>query len=162
MTIVLRRFDHRGELNKHEVVAGGRQFHITPEERRLNQEMVAEDNADPFADGTLVPVRLLDDSADARELAASNPNLMSESDMKELVAGHHKTFESKIGEITNTTTLRRLLEIARNEDASVGKVERLMARIDQLSAPRQSMPERPEQRGPDREPPVTGRAITPR
>lgn len=127
-TVVLKRTDHRGEMTKEEVIIGGRNFHITSNERRLNQEMAADEGLDVFRNGTLHPLRLMDDTEEAREIAA-NPNLMSESDMKEMVRVHPKTFEKQLSSIANATTLQRLLAMAHSEDASIKRVEAIEARL---------------------------------
>jgi hypothetical protein len=130
--VFVRRLDHRGELNKVEEVPGGRTFHLTPEERRINSEQAADEDLDFFRNGQMQPVRLLDDSDEARELS-SNPNLLSETDMRELVHVHAKTFEMRIKAIRNPTTLQRLMVIARDEDATIKRVEMITARLSELS-----------------------------
>lgn len=64
---------------------------------------------------------------------AANPNLMSESDMKDLCRVHPKTFEKRLGEIANETTLQRLLKIAHAEDASIKRVEAIQARLIEVA-----------------------------
>lgn len=131
-TVVLKRFDHRGEMAKDEVIIGGRNFHITSQERRLNQDKAADEGLDVFRNGTLHPLRLMDDTEEAKEISA-NPNLMSETDMKTLVRVHPKTFEKRLSEIGNATTLQRLLGMAHTEDASIKRVEAIEARLAQVS-----------------------------
>jgi hypothetical protein len=131
-TVFLRRFDHRGELNRIESVQSGKTFHLSPEERRINSEMAAEQDLDVFRNGTLTPVRLIEDSAEARELA-SNPNVMSETDMRALLKVHPKTFESKIKAVRNPVTLERLLAVAHEEDASIKRVESVQARLAEVA-----------------------------
>jgi hypothetical protein len=130
-TVFVRRLDHRGDFNRHEEVGSGRVCHISPEERRMNSEMAASEELDMFRNGTLQPLRLLDTSDEARELA-SNPNVMSEADMRALVKGHHKTFESRLGSIRSLSALQRLRAIAHDEDAPVKRVEAIEARIRQV------------------------------
>ena len=130
--VVLRKLDHRGELNKVELVRSGQTIHLSEEERRMNQELVATAAQDSFRNGVLTPVRILSGASDAAEIA-SNPNLMSEGDMRTLVGGHPKTFEKRLGEIANVTTLQRLLVIAQEEDASFKRVESIKARISTVN-----------------------------
>lgn len=129
--VVLKKYNQRGELAD-EMFGGGKVFHIKPQERRINQEMAASPDLDMFKNGQLTPVRLIDTEEDAQEIA-SNPNLISDGEMKDLFKAHWKTFESKVGEISNMTTLERLLEVASEVDAKVRQVEFVRARIDELN-----------------------------
>lgn len=114
--VLIRRFDARRGMLGSELVAGGRTFHITPEDRRINQEMAATAELDIFTNGLLHPVRLIESEEDAKELAA-NPNLMSETEMKAMFGLHHKQFPKRLGELTNVNALTRLLELALDEDS---------------------------------------------
>lgn len=127
-TVVLKRVDHRGEMTKEEVISGGRTFQITSTERRLNQDNAADAGLDVFRNGILHPLRLMDDTEEAKEMAA-NPNHMSESEMKDMCRAHPKTFEKRLNEIANTTTLQRLLTMAHTEDASIKRVEAIEQRL---------------------------------
>jgi hypothetical protein len=131
-TVVLKRLDHRGELTRDEIVIGDKSFHITSAERRLNQESAADEELDVFKNGTLHPLRLIEDSEEALEIA-SNPNLMSESDMQVLIKAHFKTFAKGLSDIGNVTTLQRLLSMARSEDASISRVEAISDRIAEMN-----------------------------
>mgnify|MGYP003340307929 FL=1 len=55
-TVAVLKFDKRGDL-AHEIISGGKMVNLTPEERRINQEMCAEEELDFFTNGVLVPVR---------------------------------------------------------------------------------------------------------
>lgn len=131
--IFLKKYDKRGELAA-EMVPGGKTFQITPHERRINSEMAASPGLDFFSNGQLTPVRLIETEEDAKEIA-SNPNLMAESEMVDLFKAHWKTFESRIAEVGNLTTLQRLLEVAQSDqvDAKVRQVDALKARIEEIS-----------------------------
>lgn len=119
-------------LTKHELVNSGRSFQISPDERRLNQENAANNDLDVFANGILCPVKLLDDAEDAKEIA-SNPNLLSDTDIKDLFSAHYKTFEKKVAEIRNPATLDRLREVGKAEDAAISRMALIEARIDELT-----------------------------
>lgn len=131
-TVALKRLDHRGELTRDELVSGGKTFHITPEERKINMEMAAGPELDVFRNGTLVPVRLIEGTEDARELAA-NPNLMSETDMRALVKT--KEIAARLGQITNASALERMLRIAEEEDAAVSIVRAIQGRLRAVTSP---------------------------
>lgn len=131
--LFIRKYNNRGDL-AHEAVHAKKTFHLTPQERRINQEMAAVPENDFFSNGMLTPVRLIDTEEDAKEIA-SNPNLMSESDMKALFKGTWKSFAAKVDGITNETTLKRLLEMARDDDsgASVKQADAINERLRQIA-----------------------------
>lgn len=139
----INRLDHHGNLDKVEIIGASRTFHITPKERRLNQEMAARTDLDIFSNGTLTPIRLIDGTEDA-EAFALNPNLMTESDMRDLFkVGRTEATREAIGEafaerlaaISNTATLGRLLSLARDEDAPLSRVEAIQARLNEVQQP---------------------------
>ena len=129
--IFIQKFNTQGQI-VHELVSGRRRVHISPAERRMNQEVAADDELDMFKNGTLVPVRLVDAEADTPELQA-NVNAMSDTAMKAMFRSQIKTFTAKVNEIGNPIALRRLLEIANELDASIKQVEVINARLSQLS-----------------------------
>lgn len=131
--IFLKKYNQRGELAA-EMIPGGKVFQISPKERRINTEMAAGPELDFFSNGQLTPVRLIDTEEDAKEIA-SNPNLMAESEMVDLFKGHWKSFEARVNDIGNLTTLQRLLEVAQSDavDAKVRQMEAIKARIDEIS-----------------------------
>lgn len=130
--VVVAKLDARGQ-RRSEMVNGGRKFHITPLERRMNQEMAYNETLDVFKNGTLRPVRLIEGTEDANEIA-SNPNHLSDSDMVELLKGHHKTFEKRLSEIKNPGTVERLLELSQSKDidASTSRVQMIRDRIVEM------------------------------
>lgn len=157
--LVIRKFDRLTGRTRDEIIGGGRTFHISPEERRLNEDMFAKAEYNFFRNGSLTPVRLLDSEEDAKELA-SNPQVMTASEMEELFKAHWKTFDKRLAEISNLNTLERLLAVAGEVDATVKQVAQIEARIVEL---------RPEPIAPveavDEGPRTTGdgiKAVTPR
>jgi hypothetical protein len=152
-----------------EQITAKRKVMLTPEERRLNQEVAATDDLDFFQNGMLVPVRLLDSEQDTQKLQA-NVNAMSETAMKAMFNSQRPAFQAKLQEISNVTTLRRLLEVASDVDATIRQVEAIQTRIENLTPAVVEVgstqivgtglgtkaPESPSPRS------VTGRAVTPR
>lgn len=126
--IVVKRFGVAPGMLIEEMVGPGKVVQLTPRERRLNQERAANSGLDVFTNGMLTPVHLIETEADAKELA-SNANVLSETDMHSLVKAHAKTFDKKLGDITNPIILRRLLEIAREQDCTIKRVESIEARL---------------------------------
>lgn len=113
--IGVRKFNARGDLDTELVRAGGK-VTLTPQERAINQEKAATAALDVFQNGHLTPVKLIDGTEDAREIA-SNPNLMGESDLRDLFKIRTlKTFSAKVQEISNPMTLQRLLSMSDEED----------------------------------------------
>jgi hypothetical protein len=128
---VLKKFTAKGDLMG-EIINGGRKFHVTTRERHINSEMSANKQMDPFQNGMFAPVQLLD-STDDLEQIASNPNLMGESDMVDLVRGRVDGLRKRLAEVENTVVLDRLQEVAAEQDASISKVEAIKSRIAELS-----------------------------
>lgn len=132
-SIGVKKTDRRGELVS-EIIRGGERFQISTEDRLLNSEWAATTDLDVFKNGMLTPVKLLDGTEDAKEIA-SNPNLIGETDMAALFSAHWKTFEAKLGQITNVATLERMLAMAESEDldATVRQVQSIRSRISELN-----------------------------
>lgn len=115
------KFDRWGN-EVHEMVRPGQAVSLSPEERSLNMDRAADESLDVFKNGTFVPVRLLDGTEDAAEIA-SNPNLKSEGELEALFDLHWKKFEKEVSEITNANALVRLYELAEERDATVKQVK---------------------------------------
>lgn len=134
-TIYVKRFDRKGELID-EMVGPGKTIHLTPNERRLNQEMVAEIQYDVFTNGFMIPVRLIaNDTEDTTDAFQVNANHLSEDDMKELLEDRRATkkLSDALDAVTNPMTLQRMIAVAGDIDASVKQVEAIKARIVALS-----------------------------
>jgi hypothetical protein len=128
---VLKKFSARGELQG-ELINGKRKFHVTTRERHINQEIAATPGLDPFSNGMFAPVRLLDTTEDAAEIAA-NPNLLGESDMVDLVKGRVDSLKKRLADVENSVVLQRLLEVAKEQDVQASKLDAIKARIDEVS-----------------------------
>lgn len=137
------KFDRRGDL-RNELIRPGAKVHLTPDERQINQERAADNSLDVFQNGFLVPVRLLDGTEDAKEIA-SNPNLMSESDLRALFGKQWKAFGAQVAQISNQITLQRLLALADEDDvnATVKQVAIIRDRLAEVSGVKVVEPESP-------------------
>jgi len=139
----IQRLGRTGDI-VHEMVVGHRQFHITPEERRMNSELAATDAQDPFANGFFVPVRLIETAELAEDVdkIRSNPNHYNDGELKGFLENRrsHKALEEALAGITNIITLRRFVEVAREEDATLKQVDKIQARINEI----QPVPEHTE------------------
>lgn len=121
------KYDRQGNLN-HELVRSGGKVDVSPDERMLNQDRAADDSLDIFANGIMVPVRLID-GAEGFEEIASNPNLKTDEDLHEMFKLPWKKFDTELAVISNSTTLNRLLEIAYEKDATVRQVNGIKERL---------------------------------
>lgn len=130
--IFVKTYDVGGKLVD-SIVRSGKKIAITAEERRLNQEMAANKDLDFFANGMLRPVdiALIEDAQDYEEIA-SNPNLISDSEMKDLFKLRGKAFKDRIEAISNTTTLDRVKEIA-EDDATAATVTQVKIISERLA-----------------------------
>lgn len=130
--VVLKRVSRTGDLTD-EVLTAGKVIHLTPAERRMNQELVAEEAYDYFTNGTLSPVRLIETEEDAAELR-TNPNHISEDEMKGLFKSRSlKAFQERVDQITNPVALNKLLRLAESEDATIKQVDAIKGRLEKVS-----------------------------
>jgi|JI9StandDraft_1071089.scaffolds.fasta_scaffold01623_12 hypothetical protein len=97
-------------------VRPGHKITLTVEERQMNQDRAAAPDRDLFTNGSLVPLRLVESASDYAEIAA-NPNLLGESDMRELFKLKATTFKDRLDSIDNPILVARMIEIANEEDA---------------------------------------------
>lgn len=128
---VIKKFGAKGDLLD-EMLAGKKRFHLTTQERHINMEMAANDELDPFSNGNLAPVRLLETTDDAEQIA-SNPNLMSEDEMVGLLKGNVNTLKKRVSEVRNPALLERLKDLAVENDVTIGKVNAIDGRLHEVS-----------------------------
>lgn len=135
-TLFVKRFDRRGD-EVDERVDAGREIRLLPEERRLNQEIAATASLDPFQNGMLVPLKLVETAEDYEDLRGY-PNHLTEDDMRGLLADRKDLdgLREGIQTVSNPTTLVRFLAIAEEEDvdASMRQVAVLRERLAEVSA----------------------------
>lgn len=128
---VIKKFGAKGDLLD-EMIGGKKRFHLSTQERHINMELAANDELDPFSNGSLAPVRLLDSTDDAEQIA-SNPNLMSEDEMVGLLKGNVNTLKKRVNEVRNPALLGRLKELAVEHDVTVGKVSAIDVRLQDVA-----------------------------
>lgn len=131
--ISLKFYNQQGMLQD-KLIDSYRKFQITPKERRLNQEMAAGRDLDHFANGILSPVRLIESAEDTAAIR-SNPNLVTEDEMKDLMKSRSaKAFTERIEAITNPYALKRMLELANADDnATARQVNAIKDRLKTVS-----------------------------
>jgi hypothetical protein len=117
-----------GEYGKREtdLVYGGRIFSLTPQERRLNQSSCFDAKDDPFTNGTFKPLSLVEDEPDTERLR-TNPNVLDDDDVAELLKLTGEAFSQRLIAITNVTAVDRIIETAKQPSAgaTVGQLETL-------------------------------------
>lgn len=129
---VFKRFDRMTGRDVEEMVGSGRSISMTPDERRRYEAECANDDLNPFRNGILQAVKLIDTEEDAREIA-ENVNNLSESDIDDLFASHWKVFEKKVSEVSSPHTLARIKQRAVALDATVKQVATIDARIREVN-----------------------------
>lgn len=132
--LVVKQHNTMGQLE--DVIVGAqRVVHITPTDRRINQEQSAGPTQDMFQNGFMAPVALLDGEFDTAKLS-ENPNVITEEDMTALFSADFGAFCSRLDTITLPITLQRMLRIAGDiDEAQVRQVNAIKARIAALVPP---------------------------
>lgn len=125
-TVALKRGGEKGVESF--LVEGHRVFHIRPDDRRLNQMEVAAVENDPFSNGLLSNLLVIETDRDAQAIKA-NPNQLSESDMVDLYKLSFRDFEARLASLSNLVTLTRILAVGREGNVGVKKIEAVEARI---------------------------------
>jgi hypothetical protein len=129
--IVIHKTNASGQIMP-TMVNRGKRFTITAVEREAYGDRAASEKQDPFKNGLLSPVRLIEGS-EAERFYADHPNTMTEEDMQKLFKGHWKTFEKRIGEVSSPFILNRMLEMAKSdENATVKQQQTIEARLEEI------------------------------
>lgn len=132
--IYIKKLDRRGDLSDVPIKPHGK-IRLLPEERRLNQEMAAEESLDVFTNGHLIPTVLVETSEDFEQLKG-NPNHLTATDMEDILSDP-AALQEQIASVSNVGTLRRLLTIANGPDSEVRvkDVRAIEARLDEVMNP---------------------------
>lgn len=125
--IVVRKLGEYG-VETEEAVRGGETLKILPRDRRLNQVKTPNPKNDPFLNGWLVPVHLIESEEDYEKLT-NNPNIITDEDMHELVRQDDAAFAEKANKINNPVVLMRMLEVAKAEDVPFSRVNDIQGRL---------------------------------
>lgn len=128
----VKNLDHRGDLNADVVLRAGQILHIKPSARRLNQDKVVAERFDPFLNGALIPVHLVEDDPDTPKLLA-NPNIIDDSTIRELLQGDAAVLMERLNKITHPGTLERVLVIATDENVSIRRYQAIQQRIAEVA-----------------------------
>lgn len=114
-----------------ERIAPGTTTTVTPYERRVNHDRSVSEELDPFLNGRLTPVRLLDDDEDTPVLKA-NPNTWSETEIKNALKLPAKELKSALEDISNPIVLERMEEVAQSADATVSQIKAIEDRKEEV------------------------------
>lgn len=129
--VALIKLDHRG-VQIDALVQAGRKIHLTPEEREINEGLVAEDKLNPFRNGLLRPIKLIKNDPDVAD-AVITANARSDSELLEILKKSGAVFNRAIGEMDSEVTLRRLEALAADADGTLKQVEAIKARLEVVS-----------------------------
>lgn len=162
---VVVKLDARGQ-KRHDLIGPGKTFHLTPTERRMNQELAASEEQDLFLNGVLQPVRLIETDEDYERLT-KNPNHVSEEDVRTIFLLPLADFVGRLQQIGNPAGLERLKEIARSDEVqcTLRQFEAIEQRLAEVSPSiyDQGQPElTPSAAAPNSGPPSGIKAVTPR
>lgn len=116
------------------VVRPGAKVEIRASDRRDLQARKLDPKKDPFTNGKLVPVQLIDDPEEF-ELLANNPNVVEDSEIEAYVKGKIAALRDFLSEVENPLIVRRALDIAGETDAVPNKVKAIQARLEELEPP---------------------------
>lgn len=116
-----------------EIIKAGGTVAITPEERELNMDRAANDKLCIFRNGSLVPVRILDENLKAE--FASNPNNIGDGELGDLFKLQWKQFDARLDEIDNLYALERLRDFAEDSEngATVRQHNSILNRLEAIN-----------------------------
>ena len=129
--VSLHKLDHRG-VPYDVLVLPHRRVNLTPEERDMNEGMCASDELNPFRNGLLRPIKLVEDPEDGSN-AVVTANAKSDDELAALLKKSHSVFEKALDEINSPITLRRFLSVAKVADGSVKQVQAIQDRLDEIA-----------------------------
>jgi hypothetical protein len=119
----IMRLDPRGD-ERHEVIAGRRNFKITTEERILSQDKIKYPEMDPFLNGAFRPI-VVPDSVTIE----TNPNALSDEEINKILASSELAWNEWLGTIDSVATIRRMMELAESSDISIKRFRSLEQRL---------------------------------
>lgn len=151
--VVVQRSAPNG-LVRHELITGERTFSISPEDRRMNQNLAANADLDIFANGTLQPVKLPEDTEPD---LLQNPNHIPDTQLPGFFRLQLRTFTKRLEAITNMAMLERLLELGPGQDATVRQMDAVRARLTEVTPKVNPPEEETDSQGMRRVRPVTPR-----
>lgn len=129
----ITRYSEKGERSP-EIVPPGSIFHITPDERRRNQQRVRDKAKDPFSNGAF-RLRTAVDS-DANSVAAkkiSEKGAKADDDLQTILeTPFGPKFTAKIDALSGSVAFERLYRLAREQEVGAKKIDMIGARLKEL------------------------------
>lgn len=115
------------------LVQAGRTFSVSPLERQLNQQAVADPKFDLFTNGNFI---LIEEAAETIPEEVESPNSLSDSEIEQLVAqakaGDSVPLEAAIERATSVMTAQRILEEMVLNDCVPSLTDLAKAKVEQL------------------------------
>lgn len=105
------RLDARGE-ERQEVISGRRSFMLTTEERIITENKVLDPKNNPFKNGDFRPV-IVPDSVTVE----TNPNALSDEEIVQVFSVGDAAWPKVLETLDSVATLRRMLDLAEDQDA---------------------------------------------
>jgi hypothetical protein len=127
----IMKYDRYGNPTGERIPPGGKTT-VTPRERRLNQDRAATDELDPFKNGRLIPIRLLDSEPDTAALKA-NPNGMSDTEIDKLFTLSTQEMSDRLDSVSNPLVLERAKAKAEERDATIRQVKVIDDHLEKLA-----------------------------
>ncbi len=113
--VIVQKYGVDGVTLRPEMISPGKTIHLSPLERKYNQEIAATEELDVFLNGRLQPVSLVDDDESSRQMA-EHPNHITDDESVALFESSLEDFEKRLNLITNVSTVQRLISLAEDPD----------------------------------------------
>jgi len=94
-----------------ETISGRRTFTITTEERMITEDKIRNPKLNPFINGSFRPI-IVPDSVNK----TTNPNALSDEEIVNILHASDVAFDEWLKTIDSDGTLKRMVEIAENDD----------------------------------------------
>jgi hypothetical protein len=120
------RENRRGD-EVYEPVAGSRKFKLSTYDRMLTEDKIADQRHNPFTNGSFRPVIVPADIT-----IETNPNAMSDDDIRRLFAASDAAWEAYMDVIDSPATLLRMATLAEDSEITLKRLRRIEALTSEL------------------------------
>lgn len=124
ISVGIASFNPRGEEGQ-VLIAGGRRFMCTTEERLVTQDKIADVANDPFLNGTFRPI-LVPETVTVQ----SNPNALSDAEILDVLKSTDLAWDEWMKVLDSPATLQRLLNAAEEANTSLRRFREVEARLE--------------------------------
>jgi hypothetical protein len=101
-------------------ISGDRSFRLTTFDRMLTEDRIVDPRDNPFLNGSFRPVIV-----PATVSINTNPNAMSEDDIKRLFKASNVAWDEYMKVVTSPGTLKRMMDLAEQSDLSMRRYREL-------------------------------------